>query len=78
LPQVLLVTKIGCHLCETAEQVLIEVCGELGLTFEKKFIQDHPDLAHKYQEEIPVVLIDGKQHSAFEVDHAKLRAALSK
>jgi glutaredoxin len=78
LPQVLLVTKVGCHLCESAEQILNQVCSELGLTFEKKYLHDNPELARKYQEEIPVVLIDGKQHASFEVDPAKLRAALSK
>jgi glutaredoxin len=78
LPEILLVTKAGCHLCEAAEQVLHQVCEELGLTFEKQFIENNPELAHQYQEEVPVVLINRVQHSAWRVDAAKLRAALSK
>ena len=78
MPEILLVTKAGCHLCEDAEQILQQVCQELGLTFEKQFIENHPELAHRYQEEVPVVLINGVQHAAWRVDETKLRAALSK
>jgi glutaredoxin len=78
LPEILLVTKSGCHLCEDAEQVLQQVCQELGLSFDKKFIENNPELAHQYQEEVPVVLINGVQHAAWRVDESKLRAALSK
>jgi glutaredoxin len=78
LPQISFITKKGCHLCEDAEQILLTVCGELGMKFEKLSLEDEPELSHLYQEEIPVVLIDGIQHSAWRIDPAKLRAALSK
>ena len=48
------------------------------MKFEKLSLEDEPELSHLYQEEIPVVLIDGIQHSAWRIDPAKLRAALSK
>jgi glutaredoxin len=78
LPQISFITKKGCHLCEDAEQILLTVCNELGLKFEKLFIENRPELAHLYQEEVPVVLLDGIQHSAWRIDPVKLRAALSK
>ena len=78
MPDISLITKSGCHLCEEAEVVLNQICKELGLEYSKIFIEENQDLALKFQEEIPVVLIDGIQHSAWRVDPVKLRAALTK
>jgi glutaredoxin len=78
LPDISFITKSGCHLCEEAEVVLRQICNELGLEYSKIFIEENPDLALKFQEEIPVVLIDGIQHSAWRLDPVKLRAALAK
>ena len=78
MPDISFITKSGCHLCEEAEAVLQQICEELGLEYSKIFIEENPDLALKFQEEIPVVLIDGIQHSAWRVDPVKLRAALIK
>ena len=58
--------------------ILYQVCSELGLEFKKIFIETDQALALKYQEEIPVILLDGVQHSAWRVDPVKLRAALTK
>lgn len=78
MPDLTFITKSGCHLCEEAEVVLDQICNELGLEYSKIFIEENQDLALKFQEEIPVVLIDGIQHSAWRVDPIKLRAALTK
>ena len=78
MPDISFITKSGCHLCEEAETVLQQICEELGLEYSKIFIEENPDLALRFQEEIPVVLIDGIQHSAWRVDPDKLRAALGK
>ncbi len=78
MPDISFITKSGCHLCEEAEAVLQQICEELGLEYSKIFIEENPDLALRFQEEIPVVLIDGIQHSAWRVDPDKLRAALGK
>ena len=78
MPDISFITKSGCHLCEEAEAVLQQICEELGLEYSKIFMEENPDLALKFQEEIPVVLIDGTQHSAWRVDPDKLRAALGK
>lgn len=78
LPEISLITKSGCHLCEDAELILHQVCSELGLEFKKIYIETDQALALKYQEEIPVILLDGVQHSAWRVDPVKLRAALTK
>ena len=71
------IDKPGCHLCEVANAVVDAVLTEFPeVEFESRSILDDPALAATHAEEIPVVLIDGRQHSYWHVDPAKLRAAL--
>ncbi|MET0806946.1 MAG: glutaredoxin family protein, partial [Lacisediminihabitans sp.] len=60
-----LVTKPGCHLCDAARDVVASVVADLEseasvapITVEEVSILDDPALLAKYEEEIPVVLID--------------------
>ncbi|MCD9144858.1 glutaredoxin family protein [Streptomyces albireticuli] len=73
---VTLIGKPGCHLCDAAEAVITEVCGELGARWEKKDITQDEELHRKYWEQIPVVLVDGAQHDFWRVDPVRLRRAL--
>ncbi|WP_416973532.1 glutaredoxin family protein [Streptomyces sp. 4F14] len=74
---VTLIGKPDCHLCEDAEAVVARVCGELDVAWEKKDIQQDAALHDAYWEQIPVVLVDGKQHTFWRVDEARLRKALT-
>ncbi|WP_367139631.1 MULTISPECIES: glutaredoxin family protein [Streptomyces] len=74
---VTLIGKPGCHLCEAAEAVIADVCGELGARWEKKDITQDEELHRKYWEQIPVVLVDGAQHDFWRVDPDRLRKALT-
>lgn len=74
-----LVTLIGkpdCHLCEDALEVVEKVCGDLGVRWEKKDITQDAELHREYWEQIPVVLVDGAQHTFWRVDEERLRRAL--
>ena len=74
--RVTLVTRPGCHLCETAREVVARVCADLGETWEELDMDADPALAARYAEEIPVTLVDGHQHDFWRVDEARLRRAL--
>ena len=76
-PRVTLIGRPGCHLCEDAERVVAAVCAEAGEEFESLSILDDPLLAGRYAEEIPVVLVDGRQWGFFRVDADRLRSTLS-
>ncbi|MER5746213.1 glutaredoxin family protein [Streptomyces sp. NPDC059913] len=73
---VTLVGKPGCHLCDDARQVVREVCEETGASWEEKDITLDERLYREYWEQIPVVLVDGEQHTFWRVDAARLRGAL--
>ena len=78
-----LVTKPGCHLCDAARDVVASVVADLEsetsvapIAVEEVSILDDPALLAKYEEEIPVVLIDGRVHNIWRVDPVRLRTAL--
>lgn len=75
-PRVTLYTRPGCHLCDDARAVIARVCAEEGEEFEEHSILDDPALLERYTEEVPVTLVDGRQHDFWRVDEARLRAAL--
>src|SRR3954447_17807818 len=75
--RVTLYSKPGCHLCDDARAVVERVCADLGESYEEVSILEDPALQERYAEEIPVTLVDGKQHDFWRVDEFRLRAALA-
>lgn len=75
--RITLYTRPGCHLCDTAREVIARVCADLGESFEEFDIDDDPDLPSSYVDEIPVTLVDGRQHDFWRVDEDRLRRALA-
>jgi hypothetical protein len=74
--RVTLYSKPGCHLCDDARVVIERVCVELGESYVELSILDDPELMARYAEEIPVTLVDGRQHDFWRVSEERLRAAL--
>ncbi|WP_405778226.1 glutaredoxin family protein [Streptomyces sp. NBC_00859] len=73
---VTLVGKPGCHLCDDARAIVAAVCAEAGAAWEEKDITQDSALNEAYWEQIPVVLVDGEQHTFWRVDPDRLRHAL--
>lgn len=75
-PRLTLLGKPGCHLCDDARAIVLEVAWERGLELEERNILEDPELLDRYAEEIPVVLIDDRVHTIWRVDPDRLRRAL--
>lgn len=75
-PRVTLIGRPGCHLCEAARVIVSDVTSELGESFAELSILDDPDLMARFAEEVPVTMVDGRQHDYWRVDADRLRAAL--
>ena len=75
--RVTLYSKPGCHLCDDARAVIERVCAELGESYAEVSILNDPELMARYGEEIPVTLVDGRQHDFWRVSEERLRAALA-
>lgn len=75
--RVLLYVKPCCHLCDEARLVIERVCSDIGTSYAEVDITGSPDLLQRYGEQIPVTVVDGRQHDFWRVDEHRLRAALA-
>ena len=78
----LLLTRAGCRLCERAAATLTSLAAELGFRWQPVDVDAAADrgdaaLRAEYGDRLPVVLLDGAEHSYWEVDEAQLRKDLS-
>ncbi len=74
--RVTLYSRPGCHLCDDARSVIERVCAELGESFDEVDIDADEALRSRYSDEVPVTLVDGRQHDFWRVDETRLRTAL--
>lgn len=71
-----LLTRAGCHLCEIAAETLERIGVEAGLVPVAVDVDADPELQAEYGDRVPVVLLDGQEHSYFTVDVVRLRRDL--
>jgi glutaredoxin len=73
-----LLSKPGCHLCDSAREVIVRVAEDLGVPWEERDITRSAGDIREYWDKIPVTLIDGVQHDFWRVSEERLRAALAR
>ena len=76
-PRVVVLTRIGCHLCDDACGVVASVAAEAGVDWTTTDVDADADLASRWGEFVPVVLVDGEVLDWFRVDPDRLRRALT-
>jgi glutaredoxin len=76
--QVTLVSRTGCHLCETAEELLRRLSAELGFALREVDVDASPVLRNEFSDRVPVILIDGKEHGYWKVEEARFRKAVAR
>ena len=72
-----LLSRVGCHLCDDAREVVVRVLAEGGVSWEELDVDADAGLADEYGDRVPVLLIDGREHAYWRVDEDRLRAALA-
>ena len=79
-----LIGKPGCHLCEDAEAAIDRVLAtflaanpSVSVSIAQQNILDDAELAARYSEEIPVLLINGKVHNYWRIDEVRFIGALN-
>ena len=76
MSELTLLTRAGCHLCVAAAETLARIGAEAGLTPREIDVDTDPELQAEYGDRVPVVLVDGTEHSYFTVDVPRLRKDL--
>ncbi|MEV6137379.1 glutaredoxin family protein [Nocardia sp. NPDC051990] len=79
---VTLLTRSGCGLCVTALEQLRAICADFDIEPSTVDVDEaagtDPGLRAEYGDRLPVVLLDGREHSYFDVDEPRLRADLTR
>jgi len=80
--QVELLTREGCTICSGAAARLAQLADELGFELTVTDVDaaaaaGDSALRAEFGDRIPVVLLDGAEHSYWEVDEPRLRADLA-
>lgn len=79
--RVTLLTRAGCAACRTAAQRLHAVCHELGVAWTTVDVDEAAEAGDRepraeFGDRLPVVLVDGREHSWGVVDESRLRRDL--
>jgi VanZ family protein/glutaredoxin len=69
-------TRVDCHLCHEAKEVLDRVIPDHDVQFEIVDVDSSPELASRYGHELPVLLLNGSKASKLRVDESRLRRRL--
>ena len=68
MTRVTLYTRAGCCLCDEAKQALAAARVRAAFEFEEIDIDRHPEWLPLYNEEVPVIAIDGRKAFKYKVD----------
>ncbi len=77
-----LLTRAGCSLCERAYGRLGELAAELDFDLSSTDVDaaaaaGNSALRAEFGDRLPVVLLDGREHSYWDLDEPRLRADLA-
>jgi Glutaredoxin-like domain (DUF836) len=61
---------------DVVTEVLAEPALAASVTLEELSLLDDPELAERFADEIPVVLINGEVHNIWRIDAVRLKQAL--
>ncbi|WP_024801967.1 glutaredoxin family protein [Nocardia sp. BMG51109] len=79
---VTLLTRAGCGMCTIALEQLRLICADFGIEPAAVDVDEaassDPGLRAEFGDRLPVVLLDGREHSYFDVDERRLRADLGR
>jgi glutaredoxin len=68
MTEVVLYTRVNCHLCDEAKAALDRVCALEPFDLKIVDVDSDAALVEKYGLEVPVVLIDGRKAAKFRID----------
>ena len=82
-PHVELLTRAGCGICERIHRRLAELAGELGFDLSSTDVDaaaaaGDGALRAEFGDRLPVVLLDGREHSYWDIDEDRLRSDIER
>ncbi len=75
--QILIYTREGCCLCEEMKKAVQEVAERYPLRVEEVDVDSSPELRQQYNEQVPVLFINGRKAFKYRVTARDLEAKLA-
>ena len=76
-PKVTLFTRAGCCLCDDAKRVLAVARGRAEFDYEEVDIDSDAELVRRYNDEVPVIAINGVKAFKYKVEIMEFRKKLA-
>jgi glutaredoxin len=74
---VVVYSRKGCHLCDIVKKTLTQIQGDAEFQWREVDIDAAPQLRQKYNDEVPVVFIDGRKAFKYRMDVRQFLRALA-
>jgi glutaredoxin len=76
-PRVLLYSRKGCHLCEVVKESLSKLSRSGGFSWQEIDVDADAELRRRYNDEVPVVFIDGRKAFKYRMDEKEFLRKLA-
>lgn len=77
-PKLTLYSRKDCCLCEEMKAVVREVAAKIPLELEEIDVDGSVDLQDKFNDEVPVLFIDGRKAFKYRVTEKELKSRLAR
>jgi glutaredoxin len=74
---VVVYSRKGCHLCEVVKESLSKLSRRGGFTWQEIDVDAVPDLRRQFNDEVPVVFIDGRKAFKYHMDEREFLRKLA-
>jgi glutaredoxin len=75
--QVVVYSRKGCHLCEVVKESLTKLSRRGGFTWQEVDVDSDSELRRQFNDEVPVVFIDGRKAFKYRMDEQEFLRKLA-
>jgi glutaredoxin len=75
--EVIVYSRKGCHLCEIVKESLVKLHKRGGFTWREVDVDSNAEVRRLYNDEVPVVFINGRKAFKYRMDEQEFLKKLS-
>jgi glutaredoxin len=75
--EVIVYSRKGCHLCEIVKESLVKLHKRGGFDWRDVDVDSDPDLRRQYNDQVPVVFINGRKAFKYRMDEQEFLRKLA-
>ena len=75
--EVIVYSRKGCHLCEIVKESLVKLQKRGGFQWHDIDVDSDPDLRRQYNDQVPVVFINGRKAFKYRMDEQEFLKKLA-